>query len=107
MKALDVGEFLAMVSIVECVKRAGRAPEDRRPGSDGPFPEGPPPADVGGTLALLRSVRRYTIHCTGDGVTVGLVVRTDGGDRYGESTSESGDLPAAVREAFARAAGRC
>lgn len=53
----------------------------------------------GETRAILAAARRYVIHKSEEGVTVGLCFD---GDNYGEASSAEGDLDAAVHYAFER-----
>jgi len=54
---------------------------------------------AGETRAILAAARRYVIHKSEEGVTVGLCFD---GDNYGEASSAEGDLDAAVHHAFER-----
>ena len=54
----------------------------------------------GETAAILAAARRYVIHKSVDGITVGLLFDDL---RYAEALSPQGDVDAAIKEAFERA----
>lgn len=55
---------------------------------------------LGETAAILAAARRYVIHKSVDGITVGLLFDDS---RYAEARSPQGDVDAAIKEAFERA----